>query len=337
LRNINEIIINKVYISALDKENDALVLSETEMEINEHTYEYFEKHILRCIRDDEAKPGKFEGVTNIVRELCNEIFEDQDQFMTNSKKMSQFLFKCMKNDEKEPSGDFAVCHCDSQQGMFLALLKLNYSNSYSHFLKQDEAGVTIDIGINRTGLPGLGQKLSRAVFIRKPMSQEIEYDFLTFDKQVEGYFCQAFLRVSPIRDRRENTRIIQKASEDFARRAFKDNAQEAEGFRKKITETLMQEDRLNVETLSENLLPTEEKRAEYKAVLQNEGISETDVSIDKEWAEKKLKKKRLKVDKSIDLYIDDDTYNDKSKFQIKRNGDGTIDIILKNIKNYIER
>lgn len=337
MRNIDEIIINNVYISALDKENDALMLSEKELMLNEETYEYFEKHILRCIRDDEAKPGKFEGVTNIVRELCKEIFESQDEFMTNSKKMSQFLFKCMKNDEKEPSGDFAVCLCDSQQGMFLALLKLNYSNSYGHFVKQDENAVTIDIGINKTGLPGSGQKLSRAAFIRKPLSQDEEYDFLTFDKQQEGYFCQAFLRVSPIRDRRENTRIIQKTSEDFARRAFKDNAQEAEGFRKKITETLMQEDRLNLETLSENLLPSEEKRAEYKAALLSEGISEPDVSIDKEWAEKKLKKKRLKVDKSIELYIDDDTYNDKTKFQIKRNGDGTIDIILKNVKNYIEK
>ena len=337
MRNIDEIVINNVYISALDKENDALMLSETELNLNEQTYEYFEKHILRCIRDDEAKPGKFEGVTNIVRELCKEIFEDQNEFMTNSKKMSQFIYKCMKNDEKELSGDFAVCLCDSQQGMFLALLKLNYSNSYSHFVKQDDAAVTIDIGINRTGLPGIGQKLSRAVFIRKPLGQEEEYDFLTFDKQQEGYFCQAFLRVSPVRDRRENTRIIQKASEDFARRAFKDNAQEAEGFRKKLTETLMQEDKLNVETLSENLLPSEEKRSEYKAALLSEGISEPDVSIDKEWAEKKLKKKRLKVDKSIELYIDDEVYNDKNKFQIKRNGDGTIDIILKNIKNYIEK
>lgn len=337
MRNINEIIISKVYISALDKENDALMLSEAELEINEQTYEYFEKHILRCIKDDEAKPGKFEGVTNIVRGLCKEIFEDQDEFMTNSKKMSQFIYKCLKNDEKEPSGDFAVCLCDCQQGMFLALLKLNYSNSYSHFVKQEETAVTIDIGINKTGLPGLGQKLSRAVFIRKPISQEGEYDFLVCDKQQEGYFCQAFLRVSPVRDRRENTRIIQKTSEEFARRAFKDNAQEAEGFRKKITETLMQEDKLNVEALSENLLPSAEKRAEYKAALASEGISETDVFIDKEWAEKKLKKKRLKVDKSIELYIDDDVYNDKNKFQIKRNGDGTIDIILKNVKNYIEK
>lgn len=336
MRNIDEIIINKVYISALDKENNSLLLSETELELNEETYLYFEKHILRCLRDDEAKPGKFEGQVNIVREICKEIFESEDDFLPNSKKLSQFLFKCMGNDEKEQSGDFAVCLCDSQQGVFLALLKLNYTNAYSHFIKQEESGVTIDIGINKTGLPGLGQKLSKAVFVRNSKAED-EYDFLVYDKQPEGYFCQAFIKISPVRDRRENTRIIQRTSEQFARKAFKDNAQEAEGFRKKLTETLMQEDRFNVERLAENLLPTEEKRAEYKAALMNEGIKEVDVPIDREWAEKKLKRKRLKVDKSIELYIDDEVYNDKDRFQIKRNGDGTIDIILKNVKNYIEK
>lgn len=337
MRNIDEIIINKVYISALDRENNTLLLSEEELELNEETYEYLEKHILRCIRDDEAKPGKFDGDVNIVKELCKEIFENNEQFIINSKKLSQFIYKCMGNDDKEPSGDFAVCLCDSQQGMFLALLKLNYANVYNHFVKQSENAVTVDIGINKTGLPGIGQKLSRAVFVRNAASAEEEYDFLAFDKQQEGYFCQAFIRIRPIRDRRENTRIIQKTSETFARRAFKDNAQDAEGFRKKLTETLMQEDRFNVENLTQNLLPTEEARTEYKAALVSHGINEVDVPIDREWAEKKLKRKRLKVDKAIELYIDDEVYNDKEKFQIKRNGDGTIDIILKNIKNYIEK
>ena len=59
--------------------------------------------------------------------------------------------------------------------------------------------------------------------------------------------------------------------------------------------------------------------------------------IDREWAEKKLKRKKLKVDKSIELYIDCEAYNDKNKFQIKTNGDGTIDIIIKNVRNYIEK
>jgi hypothetical protein len=337
LRTIDEIIINKVYISALDKENNTIILSEGELELNEQTYEYFEKHILRCIRDDETKPGKFDGEANIVKQLCMEVFEDQDSFESCAKKLSQFIYKCMGNDEKEQSGDFAVCLCDSQQGMFLALLKLNYTNVYSHFVKQGDRDIIIDIGINRTGLPGIGQKLSRAAFVRKPIGSNDEYDFLVYDKQQEGYFCQAFLRISPVRDKRENTKIIQRTSEGFARRAFKDNAQEAEGFRKMLTETLMQEENVNVETLAERLLPSQEKRAEFRAALANEGISEPEVSIDREWAEKKLKRKRLKVDKSIELYIDDEAYNDKDKFQIKRNGDGTIDIILKNVRNYIEK
>lgn len=336
MRTIEEIIINKVYISALDKENNNLMLSDSELELNEEIYEYIEKHILRGLKDDEAKTGKFDGDVNITRELCKEIFEDNDSFAVNSKKLSQFIFKCMGNDDKEPSGDFAVCLCDSQQGIFIALLKLNYTNSYNHFIKQGEGSLTIDIGINKTGLPSLGQKLSKAAFVSQSKAED-QYDFLVCDKQPEGYFTQAFIKVSPVRDRRENTRIIQRTSESFARKAFKDNAQEAEVFRKKLSESLTQDDRFNVDRLVENVLDTTEKKAEYKAALVNEGINEIEVPIDREWAEKKLKRKRLKVDKSIELYIDDEAYNDKDRFQIKRNGDGTIDIILKNVKNYIEK
>lgn len=336
MRAIEDIIINKVYFSALDKENNNLMLSDNEMELNEETYQYVEKHILRCIKDDEAKTGKFDGAVNITKELCKEIFEDNDNFVINAKKLSQYIFKCMGNEDKEPSGDFAVCLCDSQQGTLIALLKLNYSNSYIHYIKQEGENLTIDIGINKTGLPGIGQKLFKAAFVRNSALED-EYDFLVFDKQSEAYFSQAFLKVSPVRDKRENTRIIQKTSENFARKAFKDNAQEAETFRKKLSESLTQEDRFNVDRLAENVLSTTERKAEYKAALINQGISETDIPIDREWAEKKLKRKRLKVDKSIELYIDEEAYNDKDKFQIKRNGDGTIDIILKNVKNYIEK
>ncbi len=52
---------------------------------------------------------------------------------------------------------------------------------------------------------------------------------------------------------------------------------------------------------------------------------------------KKMKRTRLKIDKEIDLYIDDEAYHDDSKFEIVRNGDGSINMVIKNIKNYIEK
>jgi hypothetical protein len=100
---------------------------------------------------------------------------------------------------------------------------------------------------------------------------------------------------------------------------------------------LSNNDHLDIDVIASSSIEDKVMQNEFKAVLQNEGITENRVPIDKEWAAKKLQRKRLKIDKSIELYIDNDAYKDKDKFEIKRNGDGTIDIILKNVRNYIEK
>jgi len=336
VRNIDEIIINRAVINVLDKENNSVVFSERELELTENVYEYFEKHILKISKDEDAKPAFFEGERNITRELCREIFEDEELLVSNSGKLSQYLFKCMGNDEKEASGDMAVCLFEAQDGKYLALMKLNFAKSYCHYIIENEGSSFVTIGVNPTGLPGLGQKVSKAVII-KDLRKEENYNLLVLDKEQEGAFVQAFLKCAFTRDRRENTKIIYKASENFVRKAFKDNAQEAEKFRSRLSDYLRNEDSLDIEKVAEQIIPDSNVRSEYKASIVSEGITEKEVPIDREWAEKKLKRKRLKVDKSIELYIDADVYNDKERFQIKRNGDGTIDIILKNVKNYIER
>jgi hypothetical protein len=304
--------------------------------LDEGSYEYFERHIIRGLGDDDAKPARFEGERNIVRDICKEIFEDDNTFIDNSKKLAQYLYKCMANDEKEVSGDLAVIRFESEKGTFIALLKLNFSNVYSHMLKNDGGKLNVNVGVSKTGLPNINQKVSKCAFIR-PSKDATDYELLICDKELEGYFVQAFLKCSLYKDSREKTKVIRHNSELFARKVFRDNAQEAESFRKKVTEELQNGESFDIDRIVEESLPTPALRQEYKACLASEGITENKVTLDREWAEKKLKRKRLKVDKEIELYIDSDAYNNKDKFQIKRNGDGTIDIVLKNIKNYIEK
>lgn len=336
MRNIEEIIINKVALNVLDRENNTTVLTERELELNEEVYQYFESHLLKILKDEEAKPAYFGEEKNIVKELCKEIFEDEEQFVDNSNKLTQYLFRCMGTDEKEPSGDMAVCMFESQEGRFIAILKLNFTNSYCHYIKDKDGNPIVTVGVNRTGLPGLSQKVSKAVVIRE-FKDNGGYNMLVLDRDRDGVFINSFLKCTFTRDRRENTKIINRVSEQFVRRAFKDNAQEAERFRTRLSDHLRSEDSFDVQKVAEENFNDIMVKNEFKAVMLSEGITENDVPIDREWAEKKLRKKRLKVDKSIELYIDCEVYNDKDKFQIKRNGDGTIDIILKNVKNYIER
>ncbi len=336
MRNIEEIVINKVALNVLDRENNTTVLTDKELELTEEVYEYFESHLLKVLKDEEAKPAYFGEEKNIVKDLCKEIFEDEELFVDNSNKLSQYLFRCIGTDEKESSGDMAVCLFESQEGKFLAILKLNFANSYCHYIKDNGGNPIVTVGVNRTGLPGLSQKVSKAAVIRE-FKDDGNYNMLVSDRDKEGVFINSFLKCTFTRDRRENTRIINRVSEQFARKAFKDNAQEAERFRTRLSDHLRNQDSFDVQKVSEENFSDIMVKNEFKAVMVSEGITENDVPIDREWAEKKLKKKRLKVDKSIELYIDSEVYNDKEKFQIKRNGDGTIDIILKNVKNYIER
>jgi hypothetical protein len=178
--------------------------------------------------------------------------------------------------------------------------------------------------------------VAKAVIIKEPDEQG-NMRLLVLDKALESTFIQSFLKCEFKRDRLENTKIFQEVAERFARRAFKDNAQEAEKFRNSMADNLQNLDSICVDKLAEVHIGDAMLRAEFKAVVASEGLTENDVPIDREWAAKKLKRKRLKIDKSIELYIDSEAYKNKDKFEIKRNGDGTIDIILKNVRNYIEK
>ena len=64
---------------------------------------------------------------------------------------------------------------------------------------------------------------------------------------------------------------------------------------------------------------------------------EEEIKLDKDYVKKKLKKVKLKIDNDIDLTIDKEAYNDPSKFEIHHNNDGSINMIIKHVMNYIEK
>jgi hypothetical protein len=335
MRNIDEILINKAVVHVLDKENNQVTFSESEIELTETAYEYLEKHILKLFKNDDARRAVIRKMS-FVGQMCEEIFLDESRFLTDTVKLAQYLYKCICNDEHESSGDFVACLFESQTGVYLALMKLDFTEAYSHYLKDADGKAAINVTVNKTGLPGTGQKVSKAAIIKEPDDSD-NLQVLVVDKAWDSTFIQSFLRCEFKRDNLENTKTLRTITERFARKVFKDNAPEAECFRDRMATFLSNNDHLDIDVIASSSIEDKVMQNEFKAVLQNEGITENRVPIDKEWAAKKLQRKRLKIDKSIELYIDNDAYKDKDKFEIKRNGDGTIDIILKNVRNYIEK
>ncbi len=331
MREIDELIINKAVICIMDKNGKEPVIPTAETVLTEGNYEYFVKHLLRCFADEDARPATFNEGPNMLKDMLDEMLEGEEHFVSNCGKISRLMHRAISNEEKEPSGDLAVLEFECKRGKFIALMKLNFSEGFCHILSDEDGKVSIGIERNTVVLPGPGQKIQHV------MVYGGEKEVFVYDRDMDGWFVRGFGRMIPGRDERTNLKAVRKAVETFARKAFDEDPIEAESFRRKVGERLRTDDFFDVQSVANMCIESPEKQEIFTQTIQSAGIQENRIKIDKEWAEKKMQRKRLKMDKDIDLYIDVDAYNDKERFKITNNGDGTVDIVLKNIKNFTEK
>ncbi|MCD3297908.1 nucleoid-associated protein, partial [Clostridium botulinum] len=140
-----------------------------------------------------------------------------------------------------------------------------------------------------------------------------------------------------INNERDITKSFLETAEKWTRTNLKENAEAQEEVRNSIKKKLKEEEEFNVQEIAEDLFENDTvvKESFINYVKEEGGVDK--VEVDKEWVEKKFKRIRLKIDKDIDLYLNEDAYSDNSRFEIKRNGDGTINMVIKHISNYIEK
>lgn len=331
MRDIEDLVINRAIVCILDKIQNEPIIPAIEMTLSEQNYEYFAKHLLRCFADEDARPASFQSNPNMLKDMLDEMFENEDIFVLNTGKIAKLMLKAILNEEKEPSGDLAVIEFECKKGKFIALMKLNFSDGFYHCISDIDGKVSIGIEKNAVVLPGSGQKIQRVMIYGK--NEEI----FVYDKDLDSWFLRGFGRMIPGRDDRTNLKAVRKAVEVFARKAYEEDPVEAESFRRKVGDRLRNEDIFDVQSVAATCIEGLDKKEVFAQTIQSVGIEENRIRIDRDWAGKKMQRKRLKMDKDIDLYIDVEAYNDKGRFKITKNGDGTVDIVLKNIRSFTEK
>ncbi|MDQ0151223.1 nucleoid-associated protein [Eubacterium multiforme] len=342
---INDININEAVIHILDSNGGEPVLNEYSLDLNEDIYKFVFKHIEKCFKDEELKYAKFNEGRSIVKEVTQDYLNGVDSDLINlSKELARQMFAIMNGNVNIPSCDLIVASITTDQGPMIAILKMDYIKNFTHHVEFLDNKIGIGIVPQSAGLPGSSQKIQKAAFI-KPIREEENYNLMVLDKQRKSknedeyganYFINNFLGCTIVQNERDMTKTFLKATEAWTRENFQEDADQAEKVRSKVKDKLKNEEIINVDEFSEELFKGEEnKKDNFSTFVKAQGLD--DVSVDKTWVEKKLKRVRLKIDKEIDLYIDEEVYNDSSKFEIVRNGDGSINMVIKHVKNYIEK
>lgn len=342
---INDININEAVIHILDGNSNEPVLNEYRLELNEDVYKFLYKHIEKCLKDDELKYAKFNPERNIVKDVVQDYLNGADNDLIElSKELARQLFIIIQTNENIPSADLIVASIITDQGPMIAILKMDYVNNFTHEIQFIDKKIGVSLVKQNAGLPGSGQKVQKAAFIKPIRDGEI-YNIMVLDKQkaskkdeyIANYFINTFLGAGIITNERDMTKTFVKATESWTRKNVTDNAEKAEEIRTAIKDKLDQNESINIGDFANEIFrENPQVREDYTNYIKSQGLKD-EVAVDKTWVDKKMKRLRISIDKEIDIYINKEAYEDKNKFEIIRNGDGSINMIIKNVINYIEK
>ncbi len=343
---ISDINIQEAVIHIVDSNTDEPILNEYSLELNEDTYNFLHRHLEKCFKDEELKYALFNPERNIVKEVVQDYLNGIDNDLISlSKELARQLFIIMKGNTNIPSCDLLIVSLVTDQGPMIGILKMDYVKNFTHKVEFIENKIGIEIVPHAAGLPASNQRIQKAAFI-KPIRENQSYNIMVIDKQRKSkdedeyganYFISNFLGCSIVNNERDMTKTFLKAAENWTRSNIVEDADRAERIRTTVKAKLKEEDKINIDELSNELFKEDpEIKNDFTTFVKSHGL-EDEVAIDKQWVEKKLKRVRLKIDKDIDLYINEEAYHDGSRFEIQRNGDGSINMIIKHVINYIEK
>ncbi|NFS12806.1 nucleoid-associated protein [Clostridium botulinum] len=340
---INDININQAVIHVLDRNAAEPVLNEFTLELTEEVYKFLYKHIEKCLKDDELKYAKFKKGANLVKETVQGYLNGiDDEFIGLSKNLAKQLFAIMQMDESIDSCDLIIVSLTTDQGPMIGILKLDYVKNFTHEIQFIDEKIGVGIVPQIAGLPGSSQKIEKAAFI-KPFREQDLFNLYALDKKKRtkedtelgiNYFVADYLYSTLITNERDNTKSFINNSENWIRKNVQ-SAEDQQKIRDSFKNKVIEEDIINIEEVAKEVLKEPGAADNFKVYMA--GSCEEEFGVDKTYVEKKVKKVRLNIDREIDLYISNAAYNDQDKFDIVPNGDGSVNMIIKNVMSYIEK
>lgn len=334
----SNIVVHNTIIHYLNKETDKLILTDYENTSNVELVKDFKKIFKSVSKNEYSRKGVFEDYeNNQIRKYAEEIIYDESTFISNSKKIAELLYETMQIHESIESGCLLVGLFTVDDEKQVGIFKVNFKKSYSKEIKQTESNKFKMNMVKRDDLLPENMSTTQSAIIYASGVND-EYHLLVLDKkpekeQLDSDFIQKFLNVRKVQDDVFKTKMIKETMDTFITNAFGDDVKYGEGVRSLLAHTLINEDTITPNELIETLIDDPQKRESIIEILEEKMDDLNDeVEVDKEWIDKKFKKRIIKTDTGFILRGDFSDFEDPTKYSLSKNSDGSVNITLKNIK-----
>ena len=333
-------IIHKFIVHVLDKNSEVPILNDFEGKISQEVDKFFQKIIKRVSKDDDLRKGVFKDYeNNIIKNCCEQIIYDESTFLENSKEIAAYLFDIMKINAELESCDLAICLYTIKDEKYVGILKLDYKKLYTHSIEFVDDKFNIQMVPNEIGIPETQRQKQCAIVGLTGINDEYHLRLLDKDAEkedIDSKFINEFLNAEKIVDDKHKTKVFKNSAETWITNALVDDIKKAEDIRSVLNYTLKEKEEIDLNDFVEKTIDDSNLKESFKEHMIDKGLEES-FNIDKQWVEKKLKKRSIKTDTGFDLRGELSNFEDPMKYSVKQNPDGSIDITIKNVKFYEEK
>lgn len=304
--------------------------------LDDRTETYINLAIVRLLMDGESMKAKFFNAEAQGPKAALAIIDGAD-LVTESADIAAMVNRAM-NQSQAPSGNLLVVRLMVEDQPAVAILKLDYQTTMSNDISfVDEEHLQILLSFNETTLPKSNQRPTAGAVIVKGQ----EYDMVAYEKigrDSEGdiieYFIKDALRSNRLIDNIDKTKMFHKAMEKWIRRNVRNQMNLAIGIREDLREVFRHQVDVCVQDIANDLIDDQEQCEKFIEALEIAGFDTEDkFELDKVFVEKVQKSRTTKTDTGIVIKGSPEIFDDPSKFEVKYNEDGTVNFIIKNVRN----
>lgn len=330
-----EITLKQSIVHILDSTMTIPVLSMDEMPSSIETNDFFIQHITKVMNDDALKECVFHEDHNLFLQSLTSYLQKDTDFVTFSKQVAGLLFNIISSNVTIPSGDFVVTRYSINKKEYLALMKLNYQNTYIHFTDYESEVNINTVIMHRTTLPNIGQRVTEACIIdTETLGVKVLDRSFEINGEKKPYIATLFLKCETKLSSKENMQIIKSATNKVAKKFFEEDHDKKASVTKALFENLEENGDINLKNFANDAFTTNEViKEEFFETIEKKGIIEPVITLAEKTQKRNFEKHRLKTDTGIEIKIPLEIYNDPTKMEFVTESNGKISILIKDVKN----
>ena len=329
------IVLHNKIIHILEKEKSNIVLTDYEAPSTPETDKLYVKLYKSVSRDEFLRKATFNNFeSSQIKDLTESIIYYPETFVEKSKEIAKLLFDEMLTSSDLDSCSLAIALFSVDDEKKVGIFKIDFKKNLSSKINNSSDGQVIDIVESNNSFSS-SLKSTQAVIIGATGAND-DFHLEVLDKKAEkaeapSSFIDKFLDATKVEDDDYKTKVFKQTMENFITNYYYEDAKQAEDARGYLNYMLSSKNTINPEEFVNELVEDEYKKEIIEEIITEKNLN-TDISVDKSWVEKKTKTINKKLDTGFTLKGKKEDFSDTTKYSVTKNDDGSINIILKNVR-----